>query len=450
MTTPQSSSDRLTPHSPEAEQSVLGCILLSPNECMAECIEKSKGAAVFYDLRHQAIFDTVAKMFASREAVDVITLQQRLKDGGRLEEVGGISYLAALPDTVPSTANLGYYLDIVLEKHQLRKVLQACARGADRVYNHEGKVEALLDEFERDVMAIRRDFAGAGQGEVDLKTALCENIDEYEAAMRDGKPPGVRTGFHDLDKLIGGLKPQQLVIIAARPSVGKTALALNIAEHVAIEDRLPVGFFSLEMSGRELIHRLTCGRARVDGSVLNEGRMREQDFKAVTVAQGQIANAPLFICEQGGLTLAQLTARARRMVQQHQLKLLIVDYLGLVRSGEKGRSRYEDITLVSNGLKALAKELNLPLIALAQLNRDTEKENRAPRLSDLRDSGAIEQDGDIIGLLHRDENQTDDTQRVSLILAKQRNGRTGKVELKFRRAFTRFENNNSFSTEDFP
>lgn len=432
--------ERLPPHSDEAEQGTLGCILLSPAECMPECLQKLKaGSQVFYDLRHKTIFIALTEMYNRRDAIDLITLQQRLRDNQQLEQSGGLGYVSSLPDSVPSAANLSFYLGIVLEKFLLRQVLRTCSETESRVYECGADVTGILDNFEKKALGIRHLVESSVDDESDLRVTIQELTAEYERAAKDGKPQGLATGFYDLDKLIGGLKPQQFMVIAARPSVGKTALALNIAERIALDDRVPVAFFSLEMSSKELIHRLSCSRARVDSTVLNEGLATDQDMKALAMAHGQICVAPLHICDQGGLTISQLAARARRMLQRHSIKLLIVDYLGLLRSGERGRSRYEETTLVSNSLKTLAKELKIPLIVLAQLNRDSDRRRKGPRLTDLRDSGAVEQDGDIVVLLSRDANQIGDEQRISLIVAKQRNGRTGKVDLLFRRAFTRFE-----------
>ena len=431
------SIDRLPPNEPGAERAALGCALQDAS------LASELRPDWFYDLRRRQAAETLLGMAAERKPIDAATAYQAITAAG----IGDAMQLITDCDNAcPSPANFPYWREILREKLTLRRMIQTAQQAIADAFEADldttRKPLECLDEFERAALSIRRKLAGSGEDEVDKRAALLELTDEYEQATKDGRPRGLVTGFYDLDKLIGGLKPQNLFIIAARPAIGKTSLALSIAEHLAIDDRLPVGFFSLEMAGKELLHRLACSRARVDGAHLNEGKATERDIKAITTATAKIAKAPLHICDTGSLTIAQLTARARRMVQRHGLKILIVDYLGLLRSGDKGRSRYEETTLVSNGLKALAKELNLPVIALAQLNRDNDREGRAPRLSDLRDSGAIEQDADIVGLLHRDENQTGETQIVSVILAKQRAGRTGKVDLIFNRAFTRFENQN--------
>ena len=453
--------DRLPPHSPEAEQGVLGCVLLSPNECMGECIEKFKGGAeVFYDLRHQTIFNTLVEMFDSREAIDVITLQQRLKNKQLLEEVGGIAYLAALPDTVPSAANLSYYLDIVQEKYLLRKMIQTCTEVVGRVYDYEGEVDALMDEVERDILRISESRVQSQTTTIkDLVKKAINTIEDFH--QRQGMLTGVGTGFTDLDKMTSGLHGGEMVVIAARPSMGKTSLAMNIAEHVAIEQRLPVGVFSLEMTSESLVLRMLCSRSRVNLRNVREGFLAERDFPKLTGAAGKLANAPLFIDDSSALSILQLRAKARRMSQQYGIKLFVVDYLQLLHStARRAENRQQEIADISSGIKSLAKELKVPVMVLSQLNRELEREkNRKPRLSDLRESGAIEQDADVVGLLYKpssdDEEsgarrQEQDAVPVNLLIAKQRNGPTGDVNLTFLKSYTRFESAAKVSDEDVP
>ena len=453
--------DRLPPHSPEAEQGVLGCVLLSPNDCMGECIEKFKaGAEVFYDLRHQTIFNTLAEMYDSREAIDVITLQQRLKNKQLLEEVGGIAYLAALPDTVPSAANLSYYLDIVQEKYLLRKMIQTCTEVVGRVYDYEGEVDALMDEVERDILRISESRVQSQTTTIkDLVKKAINTIEDFH--QRQGMLTGVGTGFADLDKMTSGLHGGEMVVIAARPSMGKTSLAMNIAEHVAIEQRLPVGVFSLEMTSESLVLRMLCSRSRVNLRNVREGFLAERDFPKLTGAAGKLANAPLFIDDSSGLSILQLRAKARRMSQQYGIKLFVIDYLQLLHStARRAENRQQEIADISSGIKSLAKELNVPVIVLSQLNRELEREkNRKPRLSDLRESGAIEQDADVVGLLYKPSSDDDEERRpaaeedavpVNLLIAKQRNGPTGDVNLTFLKSYTRFESAAKVSDEDVP
>jgi replicative DNA helicase len=455
--------DRLPPHSPEAEQGVLGCVLLSPNECMGECIEKFKGGAeVFYDLRHQTIFNTLAQMYDAREAIDVITLQQRLKDRQLLEEVGGIAYLSGLPDTVPSSANLGYYLDIVQEKYLLRRMIQTCTSVVGRVYDFEGEVDALMDEVERDILRISESRVQSHTSPIKELVKKAINIIE-DFHQRQGGLTGIGTGFTDLDKMTSGLHGGEMIVIAARPSMGKTSMAMNIAEHVAIDQRLPVGVFSLEMTSESLVLRMLCSRSRVNLRNVREGFLAERDFPKLTGSAGKLANAPLFIDDSSGLSILQLRAKARRMHQQYGIKLFVIDYLQLLHStSRRAENRQQEIADISNGIKSLAKELNIPVIVLSQLNREIEREKgRPPRLSDLRESGAIEQDADVVGLLYKPKSGSDDDEGggttieeeavpVNLLIAKQRNGPTGDVNLTFLRSYTRFESAAKVSDEDVP
>src|SRR3989442_7350378 len=267
--------DRLPPHSPEAEQGVLGCVLLSPNECMGECIEKFKSASeVFYDLRHQTIFSTLAQMYDAREAIDVITLQQRLKNKQLLEEVGGIAYLSMLPDTVPTSANLDYYVDIVQEKFLLRRMIHTCTGVVSRVYDFEGEVDALMDEVERDILRISESRVQSHTALIkELVKKAINTIEDFH--QRQGVLTGIGTGFTDLDKMTSGLHGGEMVVIAARPSMGKTSMAMNIAEHVAIDQKLPVGVFSLEMTSESLVLRMLCSRSRVNLRNVREGFLAE-------------------------------------------------------------------------------------------------------------------------------------------------------------------------------
>jgi replicative DNA helicase len=454
--------DRLPPHAPEAEQGVLGCVLLSPNDCLGECVEKFKqGAEVFYDLRHQTIFGTLVEMYDQREAIDVITLQQRLKNKQLLEEVGGIAYLASLPDTVPSSANLSYYLDIVQEKYLLRKMIHTCTDIVGRVYDYEGEVDALMDEVERDILRISESRVQTQTSTMkDLVHRAINTIEKFHQGQ--GQLTGVGTGFADFDKMTTGLHGGEMVVIAARPSMGKTSLAMNIAEHAAIDQRLPVGVFSLEMTSESLVLRMLCSRSRVNLRNVREGFLAERDFPKLTGSAGKLANAPLFIDDSSALSILQLRAKARRMAQQYGIKLFVVDYLQLLHStSRRAENRQQEIADISSGIKSLAKELSVPVIVLSQLNREIEREKgRPPRLSDLRESGAIEQDADVVGLLYKPKAGSEDEDGggvieedavpMNLLIAKQRNGPTGDVNLTFLKSYTRFESAAKVSDEDVP
>ena len=456
------SLDRLPPHSIECEQGVLGCALLDPNQCIGECIEKLKddGRLAFYDLRHQTIYETLAEMFNARKAIDLITVQQHLKDRQLLDQVGGIAYLSQLQDAVPSAANLSYYLEHVREKYVLRKLITTCSGVVGKVYDFEGEVESLLDEVEKEILRVNESRVQSGV--IPINTLVHDAIATIENYFgRQGQLGGLATGFADLDKMTDGLHGGEMIIIAARPSMGKTSLAMNIAEHVALELKLPVGVFSLEMSSASLILRMMCSLARVNLRSIREGFMSEADFPKLTNAAGRLSAAKLFIDDTAGLSILQLRARARRMAQQHGIKLFVIDYLQLLNStaARAKENRQQEIADISSGIKALAKELNVPVIVLSQLNRELEKDkSRKPRLSDLRESGSIEQDADLVGLLYKPDAGEDedgapvesDGAPVNFLIAKQRNGPTGDVHLTFLKPYTRFESAAKFSDDDVP
>jgi replicative DNA helicase len=327
------------------------------------------------------------------------------------------------------------------------------------VYDYEGEVDALLDEVERDILRISESRVQTQTTTIkDLVKKAITTIEDFH--QRQGMLTGVGTGFTDLDKMTSGLHGGEMVVIAARPSVGKTSLAMNIAEYVAIEQRLPVGVFSLEMTSESLVLRMLCSRSRVNLRNVREGFLAERDFPKLTGSAGKLANAPLFIDDSSALSILQLRAKARRMWQQYGIKLFVVDYLQLLHStARRADNRQQEIADISSGIKSLAKELSVPVIVLSQLNRELEREkNRKPRLSDLRESGAIEQDADVVGLLYKPSSDDDDSGSsaeedavpMNLLIAKQRNGPTGDVNLTFLKSYTRFESAAKVSAEDVP
>jgi replicative DNA helicase len=444
--------DRVPPSSIEAERGVLGCLLIDPVENIGHCLEKlKKGSACFYDLRHQELYELLVEMYDAKQAIDLLTVQQRLRDRGKLEAMGGLDFLMSLPDATPSPLNLPYYVQIVREKHMLRRMVQTCASVVAKVYDPEqaGDVESLMDEVEKDILSISED--ADDHAEKGIKELVHDAIAQIEKFHQQaGQTTGVPTGFPDLDKMTTGMHGSEMIVIAARPSMGKTSLAMNIVEHVALEKGIPVGVFSLEMSSESLVLRMLCSRAKVNLRNVREGFLAERDFPKLTTAASKMAKAPLFIDDTGGLSILQLRAKARRMWQQHGIKLFVIDYLQLLKStATRGAdNRQQEIADISNGIKSLAKELNVPVIVLAQLNRELEKREAgtAPKLSDLRESGAIEQDADLVGMLYRPKMEADDADGgdnagvpVNLLIAKQRNGPTGDVHLTFMKAYTRYE-----------
>ncbi len=443
--------DRLPPHSIEAEQGVLGCVLSSPIECIPECVARlTPGLSVFYDMRHQNLYAALLKMHQMCEPIDTITVQRRLKDDGALDSIGGLAYMSGLVDLIPSAAHLEYYLIIVMEKYALRC---AVAAGTELVRQsmENGDIDVIVSEIEGRLKGI----ADARQGiETRANIAECvqSSIDEIERVFTSGDGVvGIKTGFPDLDIITAGLQPA-VYIIAARPGAGKTTLAMNIAEHVAIALRFPVGVFSLEMTARALIHRMMGARARVN----TRKRPSEADFKALTAAAGAIRGAPLVI-EDAPTTAAVMRARARRMVQQNGCKLLILDYLQRCGSGNRHGNREQEVAEVSRAIADTAKELAVPFIALCQLNRDCEREGRKPRMSDLRESGAVEADADFIGILYRpkakkgeEEDDDSDICDVAMTVEKQRNGSTGLIRFVFKKTITRFESAARVHQDDVP
>jgi replicative DNA helicase len=440
--------DRLPPQSIEAEQGILGCVLLSPNDSMLEVVTKFGGnEEVMYDLRHQTILKALFEMYDARVQIDIITLQQKLKDSGLLEQVGGIAYLAGLPEKAPSAANISYYMGIVRDKFVLRQIIRTAKNSVSGVYEATGTVDEFLDQYESEVLAIRREFSTENTM-ADILEVQSGLESDYNVRFIGGEVAGIKTGFKEIDGVIGAMKEQEMIIFAARPSLGKSSLAMNIAEDVIFNQGESVGVFSLEMSTKQLIHRLACTMARVDNQ-----RYTEAEYPKIIEAHNKIAinRAKLQICDRGGLSIQKISAIARRMVQRNNVKLLIVDYIQLVNSGQKTNSIREDLTKVSNGIKALARELNIPIIAVSQLSRDSDKGDRKPRMSDLRETGSLEQDADIVLLLSRnEEQQSTEVLSMEANIPKHRNGATGVANLQFFKKWTRFVDAAKVSDEDVP
>ena len=442
---------RMLPQDQEAELGLLGSLLLCPLDIIEECIEKQITVEHFHVPANALTYAAICELHADGSPIDFILLTNELRDRGQLDKVGGPAFVTSLFTHVPTAANASYYIEILREKKYLRGVIKITAEYGGRAYEEREDVYQFVSDFEREVLKIaQEDTTEKDEPIRNTVDAALENIQRlYE---RKGAISGLATGFTLLDRLTDGLQAPDMITIAARPAVGKTAIAMNIAEHVALDLKLPVGVFSLEMSRAQLIQRLICARARVNLQAVRDGAMTDKNFNDMTRAAKEIAESKLFIDDTAALTIQQAAARARRWKKKHGIKLLIGDYLQLFRSNTKRSqdNRQQEVAEISVGVKAIAKDLNLPFIILAQLNRNPENRTGGkgrPRISDLRESGSIEQDSDIIGLLHREELYANDDEEkrelegeATLIIGKHRNGPIDDIPLTFLKEYTRFEN----------
>jgi replicative DNA helicase len=438
---------REMPNSLDAEKGLLSSMLLSPQDVIPDCIENIDGS-VFYLPAHTTIHDILVSFYSGGTPIDFITLTQVLRDRGLLESVGGPAYVTHLFGFTPTAANAAYYREIVEEKAILRRLIKAGTEIVQRAYGDREEVAPLLDASEASILAIAEKRARAAI--IPLKDRIHATLDQLEQVCANrGQLTGLATGFAGIDQMTNGLQRSEMIVIAARPSVGKTALAMNIAEFVAVNGRRPVLVFSLEMSGDQLLQRLLCSSARVNLQKLRNGFLAERDFQNLTAAAGRLGDAEILIDDSAGLSILELRAKARRLQKRHQIALVVIDYLQLLKSTSRRASenRQIEISEISGGIKALAKELNVPVLVLAQLNRQPDaRVGGRPRLSDLRESGSIEQTADVVALLMRSEMSADDEEtrlekagEAELIIAKQRNGPTGEIPLTFLKEFTRFE-----------
>lgn len=441
---------RSLPQSLDAEKGVLCSALLSPTTVLGECIERLSENH-FYQPAHQIIYREMVALQNAAKPVDFITLTQALRDKGELDKAGGGAAISELFTFVPTAGNADYYIDIVREKFLLRQLIQTCTEFAGRAYDEQGEVKALLDEAESKVMQIGEErFKGVF---ADMRTEVMNAIAAIENLYKNrGGLSGIGTGFKKLDEMTGGLRGSEMFVVAARPSMGKTAFAMNIAEHVAVNLGKAVGVFSLEMSSSQLVQRLLCSHARVNLGRVRDGFLSQHDVGKITKSAATLSKSQIYIDDTAGISILELRAKSRRMRERHNIELIVIDYLQLLRSPSKRgqENRQIEIAEISNGIKALAKELDVPIIVLAQLNRNpdarTGNAKGRPRMSDLRESGSIEQDADVVGLLVRSEVYEDDEEskkevagEAELIIAKQRNGPIGDVPLTFLKEFTRFE-----------
>jgi len=432
---------KLPPHSLEAEQSVLGACLTS-NDTFAKSLEIINEDD-FYKSANKKIFSAMAQLFEANEQIDILTLAERLRKNGDLDAIGGLEYLDFLEECVPTGAAVGHHAKIIREKKILRDLISASTEIVSRSYEDSEEVEVLLDRAENAIFQIsekktKRSFFS-------LKEIVKSGFEAIEKLFdKPGLVTGVETGFIDLDRLLSGLQPSDLIIIAGRPSMGKTSFALDIARFAAVRGNVSTAIFSLEMSKEQIGQRLLCAEAQVDSSKLRTGYLAKTDWPKLTTAGGRLSEAPIFVDDSASLSILDVRARTRRLYAEHKLQLVIIDYLQLMHSTSKVDNRQLEISEISRGIKALAKELNLPIIALSQLSRAVEsRTDKKPQLADLRESGSIEQDADVVAFIYREEVYNPDTAEpgvAEILVRKQRNGPIGDVKLTFSKECTRFYN----------
>ncbi|WP_138315963.1 replicative DNA helicase [Rhodoluna limnophila] len=438
---PSRGNERMLPNDMLAEQSALGGMLLSP-EAVAEVQEAVRGGD-FYAPKHEVIFEAILTLFSKGEPTDVITVTDELTKSGNLVKAGGADYLHTLTSIVPTAANAGFYAQIVAEKATLRRLVEVGTKIAQLGYANEGEVEDLVNQAQADVYSVTR--GAAKEDIVDLNDSIEAAIHEIEQAQsRGGDMVGVPTGFAELDELTHGLHGGQLIILAARPAVGKSTLALDFARNAAIKHKRATVFFSLEMGRAEIAMRMLSAESQIPLQNMRKGSFADSDWTRLAAVRGQINDSPLYIDDSPNMTLVEIRAKARRLNQRVPLKMIVIDYLQLMTSGKKVESRQQEVSEFSRALKLLAKELNIPVIAISQLNRNSEQtKDKKPEISQLRESGSLEQDADVVILLHREalgEREHPRAGEADLILAKQRNGPTGTVVVAFQGQYSRFMN----------
>ncbi|HYK74079.1 MAG TPA: replicative DNA helicase [Pseudoneobacillus sp.] len=435
-------ADRLPPQNIEAEQAVLGAIFLEPSALTpaTEILIPED----FYRAAHQKIFNAMLNLSDQGKAVDLITVTENLAASKILEDVGGVSYLSELAGSVPTAANIEYYANIVGEKSLLRRLIRTATEIAQDGYTREDEVESLLGEAEKSIMEVaQRKNASAFHNIKDVLVRTYDNIETLH--QRTGDVTGIPTGFAELDRMTAGFQRNDLIIVGARPSVGKTAFALNIAQNVATRAGENVAIFSLEMGAEQLVMRMLCAEGNIDAQRLRTGTLTDEDWGKLTMAMGSLSNAGIFIDDTPGVRISDIRAKCRRLKQEHGLGMILIDYLQLILgSGRGGENRQQEISEISRSLKGLARELQIPVIALSQLSRGLEqRQDKRPMMSDIRESGSIEQDADIVAFLYRDDyydKESENKNIIEIIIAKQRNGPTGTVSLAFVKEYNKFVN----------
>lgn len=446
---------RVQPHNVEAEEGLLAaCLIDGGREVLTDCIEARIQPEYFYKTAHQEIFRALLELYKTGDPVDEILLLEYLRKNGLEDEVGGIAAIYAIQDRIETPAHAKYFAKIVHEKYMLRRLIRTSREAIEACYEQQEDISSFIEKIEEDIHLISS--GRITEGATPIKESLDQAVGNIHALL-NGKDEvdGVLSGFRDLDGMTYGFHPGQMIVLAARPSVGKTSLAMNFAEHAMLPDggreKSGVLVFSLEMTDADLAMRLICSRARVDMKRIRDRVVSKQDSADIAQAVKELKEAPLWIDDNSSSTILDLRAKARRVDTKHRLGLIVIDYLQLVRGTDPRVPREQQIAEISRGVKGMAKELNVPVVVLSQLNRESEKENRDPRLSDLRESGSIEQDADVVLILHRPKKRDDDdgiqdsgmpgdVEHIKLIIAKQRNGPIGEVDLTFVRRYTRYEN----------
>jgi replicative DNA helicase len=419
---------RIPPHSEEAEACVLGAILIDKDAIVA--VAEFLRPEHFYNENNGLIFQALLDLYEERKPIDIVTLKDELKKRKILTKVGGSAYLANLVNQVPTAAHVEEYGRIIKDNYTKRELISAAAKITESAFDEGQEATAVLDRAEQAIFSLSQKHLR--QVFLPVKEILAESFDRLDELHKTaGGLRGIPTGFRDLDDTLAGMQDSNLIILAARPGLGKTAFALGIAQHVAVKEKLPVGFFSLEMSKEELVDRLLVAQADIDAWKLKTGRLDEEDFTKLSEAMGELAEAPLFIDDTPALTVLEMRTKARRLMAEHGLRFLVVDYLQLMRSVRQLENRVQEVSEISMGLKNLARELRVPVLAISQLSREVEKRGRKrPQLADLRESGSIEQDADVVMFLWREDEE--DLENVELEIAKHRNGPLRRIKLHFR------------------
>ncbi|GAA0437165.1 replicative DNA helicase [Lentibacillus halophilus] len=446
-------NDRTPPHNIEAEQAVIGAIFLEP-DAMPTAAEHLM-ADDFYRASHQRIFDAMLRLMDRGEPIDLVTVTTLLSNEKKLDEAGGVSYLSDLAGSVPTAANIVYYSKIVEEKALLRRLIRTATDIVTSGFSSEEDVDDILNEAEKNILEVSgRKNTSNFQPIKDVLIDVYDNIEQLH--HHDGDITGIPTGYRDLDQITSGFQRNDLIIIAARPSVGKTAFALNIAQNIAIKTDENVAIFSLEMGADQLVSRMLCAEGNIDAQRLRTGKLEPDDWSKLTMAMGSLSNAGIYIDDSPGIRVSEIRSKCRRLKQEHGLGMIMIDYLQLIQGqGQSRENRQQEVSEISRALKALARELNVPLIALSQLSRGVEaRQDKRPMMSDLRESGSIEQDADIVGFLYRDDYYDQESEKqniIEIIISKQRNGPVGNVELAFVKEYNKFVDlDHRYSESDVP